>query len=85
LHSPRAVAAVPPIGASEAQARGGGGGGSFGGYGYLDTEAGRLQASAHARQMGQTFLIQNNLAQAQVYLAKAEEMLHVDPDHLPRK
>jgi len=85
LHSPRAVAAVPPIGASEAQARGGGGGGSFGGYGYLDTEAGRLQASAHARQMGQTFLFQNNLAQAKVYLAKAEEMLHVDPDHLPRK
>jgi len=51
---------------------------------YLDTETGRLQASAHARQIGQTFLLAGNLPQAKAFLAKAEQLLQVDKKYLPK-
>lgn len=41
---------------------------------FLDTETSRLQASAHARNLGMTFLRAGNLSQAKVYLARAEQV-----------
>ena len=48
------------------------------GEGFLDSEASRLQAAAHARNLGQTFLLAGNLRQAKAYLARAEQLLSVD-------
>lgn len=49
---------------------------------FLDTETARLQASAHARSLGQTFLRAGNLTQAKAYLARAEQILQVDPKYV---
>ena len=87
LQSPRTVTPVPASSqqlrpptatsvTSETRASFGGASGAH--KHYLDTEAGRLQASAHARLLGQTFLLQGNLAQAKLFLNKAEELLKVD-------
>ena len=48
---------------------------------FLDSETARLQASAHARSLGQTFLRAGNLTQAKAYLARAEQILQVDPKY----
>ncbi len=48
---------------------------------FLGTESERLQAVAHARNLGQTFLRAGNLRQAKIYLAHAEKLLQVDPKH----
>ena len=52
--------------------------------GFLDQESARLQASAHARQLGQTFLRNGNLSMAKVYLARAEQILEV-PKYDPKE
>ena len=44
---------------------------------FLDGEAERLQASNHARALGQTFLRAGNLTQAKIYLKRAERLLRV--------
>ena len=44
---------------------------------FLDGESARLQASAHARNIGQTFLRTGNLAMAKAYLQRAETILQV--------
>ena len=49
--------------------------------GFLDTETSRLQAAAHARNLGQTFLLAGNLRQAKLYLARAEQLLQVEERH----
>ena len=48
---------------------------SSSGLGFLGVESSRLQAANQARQLGQTFLMQGNLAQAKLYLQKAEKIL----------
>eukprot|EP00325_Prymnesiales_sp_UTEX-LB-985_P027991 CAMPEP_0174728154 /NCGR_PEP_ID=MMETSP1094-20130205/51196_1 /TAXON_ID=156173 /ORGANISM="Chrysochromulina brevifilum, Strain UTEX LB 985" /LENGTH=191 /DNA_ID=CAMNT_0015930021 /DNA_START=70 /DNA_END=645 /DNA_ORIENTATION=+ len=48
--------------------------------GFLDTEGGRLQAAAHARNLGQTFLLAGNLRQAKAYLERAEKLMQVDKE-----
>jgi len=48
--------------------------------GFLDTESGRLQAAAHARNLGQTFLLAGNLRQAKAYLQRAEKLMHIDKE-----
>jgi len=87
LQSPRTVTPIaassqqlrPPTATSvTSETRASFGGASGAHKHYLDTEAGRLQASAHARLLGQTFLLQGNLAQAKLFLNKAEELLKVD-------
>uniref|UniRef100_A0A7S3ACQ7 Uncharacterized protein n=1 Tax=Haptolina ericina TaxID=156174 RepID=A0A7S3ACQ7_9EUKA len=42
---------------------------------FLDLESSRLQASQHARSIGQTFLRSGNLVQAKAYFKRAEQML----------
>ena len=56
-----------------------------GGRPFLDGETARLKACAPARMIGQTFLTAGNLAQAKLYLARAEEILQVDERHLRGK
>ena len=51
--------------------------GPIGPRAFLDTETSRLQASAHARKLGQTFLLAGNLTMAKAYLARAEQILQV--------
>lgn len=80
---PATTAAVRTLPAAKAAEPAAGTGDAAGG-GYLDTETGRLQASAHARQLGQTFLLAGNLPQAKYYLAKAEQFLQVDAKYLPK-
>ncbi|KAL1499289.1 hypothetical protein AB1Y20_011498 [Prymnesium parvum] len=61
LAPPPAAVAAPPPRASE--------------WGALERESSRLHAANQARQMGQTFLLQGNLAQAKAFFKKAERIL----------
>ena len=54
---------------------------AFGG-GFLGSETTRLTASAHARELGQSFLRAGNLTQAKAWLARAEQLLQL-PDKPP--
>ena len=49
---------------------------------FLETEPQRLDASAKLRDIGQSFLRAGNLAQAKLYLEKAEKLLNVSPRYL---
>ena len=49
---------------------------------FLETEPQRLDASAKLRDIGQSFLRAGNLAQAKLYLEKAETLLSVSPRYL---
>jgi hypothetical protein len=46
---------------------------------FFDAETARLRASARAREIGNTFLRGGNLQQAKAYLARAEQLLQIDP------
>ena len=48
---------------------------------FLNVEDNRLQAAAHARSLGQTFLRAGNLTQARLHLQRAEKLLQVDQAH----